>query len=248
MTAKKIYGLIGFPLGHSFSKKYFTEKFERENLDDCAYENFPLVHIEELASLLKNTPSLLGFNITIPYKEKILAYLDSCTDTVQKIGACNCVKIDSGKLVGHNTDVPAFKRSIEKLLFPFHQKALILGNGGAAKAVKHALHLSNIETLTVSRSKGAVDSIGYEQVDGALLAEYKIIVNTTPVGTFPKGDECPAIPYQQLTSDHLLYDLVYNPSTSLFLQKGLERGAVIKNGYEMLQLQADKSWEIWNAI
>lgn len=247
MRVKKLYGLIGYPLGHSFSKKYFTEKFQRENLPDFAYENFPISSIGQLPAMLNDNPDLKGFNITIPYKEKIIACLDSCSATVQTIGACNCVKIENGKLIGHNTDVPAFKQSIEKLLKPSHTKALVLGSGGAAKAVNHALHLLQIKTLTVSRNSRTAGSIDYKEVNESVLKEYPVIVNTTPVGTFPNSDECPAIPYQHLNSNHLLFDLVYNPSPSLFLQKGKEYGTAIKNGYEMLELQADKSWEIWTA-
>ncbi len=206
-----------------------------------------MASINELPILLKDK-ALYGFNITIPYKEKVIAFLDSCSETVQKIGACNCVKIVHGQLEGHNTDVPAFKFSIEKLLQPFHKKALVLGSGGAAKAVNYALQLLGIETLTVSRSSRSANSIDYSLIDKKLLEEYKIIVNTTPVGTFPNSHECPAIPYQYLSHQHLLFDLVYNPAPSLFLQKGIEHNATTMNGFEMLQLQADRSWEIWNSL
>ncbi|MEP6674352.1 MAG: shikimate dehydrogenase [Ferruginibacter sp.] len=244
MGELKLYGLIGYPLGHSFSKKYFTEKFKRENLSDFQYENFPLKDIDELHKLLRDF-SLNGLNVTIPYKEKVIAFLDEQTETVQQIGACNCIKIENGKLTGHNTDVPAFLESIQSMILPHHKKALVLGSGGAAKAINFALDILKIDTLTVSRTSKADNSIQYKDISNALLKEYSVVINTTPVGTFPNVHECPDIPYQYLTSAHLLFDLVYNPDPSLFLQKGKEQGAAGKNGYEMLQLQADKSWEIW---
>ena len=247
MSVKKLYGLIGFPLGHSFSKKYFTEKFEQEQLNDFAYENFPIPDISELKNVLNDHPSLHGLNITIPYKEKVIAFLNQQTETVQKIGACNCIKIENGKLIGHNTDVPAFLQSIQKMLLPHHTKALVLGAGGAAKAVNFALELLNIDKTTVVRNQTAPDQILYSSLAENTFQEYTIVINTTPVGTFPNEHECPDIPYQYLSSKHLLFDLVYNPEISLFLQKGKAQGADVKNGYEMLELQADKSWEIWQA-
>ena len=247
MSAIKLYGLIGYPLGHSFSKRYFTRKFLQENLQDYQYDNFPIAHIDEFMLLLENHSTLRGLNVTIPYKEKIIPYLHAQSETVRQIGACNCIKIENGQLTGHNTDVPAFLQSIKKMLQPHHQQALVLGTGGAAKAINFALDELRINRLTVTRNKQLHGVIHYSDINAQLLQDYSIIINTTPVGTFPDIDQCPDIPYQYLGSQHLLFDLVYNPEMSLFLQKGKERGAATRNGYEMLELQADKSWEIWQA-
>lgn len=241
----KLYGLIGFPLSHSFSKKYFSEKFEKEGLNDCSYENFPLSDIEEVKKILA-LAGLSGFNITIPYKEKILSYLDKDTELVRKINACNCVKISAGKLIGHNTDVFGFQKSLEGIINPdVHQKALVLGTGGSSKAVKFALSNLGIEFLSISR-KPAASSLSYEQITEQIIQSHKLIINTTPLGMFPNLVEAPPLPYQFISKDHLLFDLIYNPEKTLFLKKGEEQGATIKNGLEMLVLQAEESWRIWN--
>ena len=241
----KLYGLIGFPLSHSFSKKYFSEKFEKEGLNDCSYENFPLPDIEEVKKILA-LAGLSGFNITIPYKEKILSYLDKETELVRKINACNCVKISAGKLIGHNTDVFGFQKSLEGIINPdVHQKALVLGTGGSSKAVKFALSNLGIEFLSISR-KPAASSLSYEQITEQIIQSHKLIINTTPLGMFPNLVEAPPLPYQFISKDHLLFDLIYNPEKTLFLKKGEEQGATIKNGLEMLVLQAEESWRIWN--
>lgn len=239
------FGLIGYPLSHSFSRKYFTEKFERENLSDCRYDNFPIPSIEHLAGVLKEYPELCGLNVTIPYKENVLSYLQEKSPLVRKIKACNCIHIVNGKLIGHNTDAPAFERSLREKLQPYHQKALILGTGGAAKAVEYSLRQLNIDYRYVSR-KPSARSFSYEQLTEKLMQDYLLIINTTPLGMSPNIIEAPQIPYHALGSRHYLFDLIYNPEKTLFLQKGEESGAVIKNGHEMLVFQAEESWRIWN--
>lgn len=239
------FGLIGYPLTHSFSKKFFTEKFERENLTDCRYDTFSIPSIDDLPGVLKNNPELRGINVTIPYKENVLSFLDEKTALVKKIKACNCIKISDGKLSGHNTDAPAFERSLKEKLQPHHTKALILGTGGAAKAVEYSLRQLNISYKYVSR-KPSAKSFSYEQLTEPLMQEYTLVINTTPLGMHPNIIEAPQIPYHALTSRHYLFDLIYNPEKTLFLQKGEKQGAVIKNGYEMLVFQAEESWRIWN--
>jgi shikimate dehydrogenase len=241
----KVYGLLGKTLKHSFSKGYFTEKFSALSINDCVYENFELPDITALPQLLKNNPDILGLNVTIPYKEDVIPFLDEQNEIVSEIKACNCIKINNGKLTGYNTDVIGFKQSLESCLEPHHGKALILGTGGAAKAVQYALDLLGISYLNVSRSKRA-DTITYDEVSRDLLNEYYLIVNTSPTGMYPNMDEAPILPYEHLSDKHLLFDLIYNPEKTLFLQKGAERGAKICNGAEMLILQAEESWRIWN--
>lgn len=243
----KTYGLIGYPLTHSFSKKYFTEKFASEGLTDHVYENFPLTSIEEVVQVFNNNPSLIGLNITIPYKEKIITYLDESTEVVRETGACNCIKIIGGKKVGYNTDVIGFGISLDAKLQSTHRKALILGTGGAAKAVAYALKQRSISYLFVSRSPNGKDVIGYDQIDHSILNEHTLVINTTPIGMYPNVDQAPPIPYQLLGADHYLFDLVYNPVKTLFLHKGEQAGAVIENGAAMLKIQANASWEIWNS-
>lgn len=241
----KLYGLIGFPLTHSFSKKYFTEKFQQTGIDNCLYENFPLENIDQIKHLLNNT-DLKGLNVTIPYKEQVLPFLDEQNEVVKAIGACNCIKINNGKLKGFNTDVVGFENSIKNFLKPYHTKALIFGTGGAAKAVEYVLQKLNIDYLFVSRKKGTPKTISYHELKVEILQEHLLLINTTPLGMYPKVDDCPDIAYDYLTPQHHLYDLVYNPEKTLFLQKGEMKGATIQNGYEMLILQAEESWRIWN--
>lgn len=245
----KKYGIVGYPLGHSFSPGYFNEKFKNENID-AVYEKYELPVITDLLAITDYTQNLCGFNVTIPYKEKVMTYLDSISPEARAIGAVNVVKVTEkdGKrrLEGYNSDVIGFTRSIKPLLERHHTKALVLGTGGASKAVVYGLHRLGLETMLVSRYKKD-NTIQYEQIDENLLKEYTVIVNCTPCGMAPHFDECPAIPYKQLTSRHLLYDLIYNPDETMFLRKGREQGAVTKNGLEMLLLQADGSWEIWNS-
>lgn len=241
----RLYGLIGYPLSHSFSKKYFTEKFEREGLNDCRYELFPLSSIEDLPQLLKQHPELCGLNVTIPYKEQVLSYLHAENELVQAIRACNCIDIRNGKLKGYNTDVLGFERSLLEQWQPHHKKALILGTGGVSKAVQYIVQKMGLAYRYVSRKPG-VHNFSYEQLTPAIMQEYTLIVNTTPLGMYPNITEAPPIPYEALTPKHYLFDMVYNPEKTLFLKMGAERGAVIKNGYDMLEIQADESWEIWN--
>ena len=241
------FGLIGYPLSHSFSKKYFTEKFEKEGLNDCIYDNHSMASIEELSDLIKNNPLLEGLNITIPYKEQVIPFLSGESAVVKEIGACNCIKIEDGKLIGYNTDVTGFEVSLKDKLARHHKQALILGTGGAAKAVGYVLRKMNIHYRYVSRNALPLN-LPYAAITPGLLAACTLVINTTPLGMYPNLHELPAIPYQALGSNHYLFDLVYNPEKTLFLQRGEERGAVIKNGQDMLLIQAEESWKIWNGI
>ncbi len=243
----RLFGLIGHPLTHSFSEKYFTEKFEREGLADCKYLLFPMRSIQELTGILQRNPGLEGLNVTIPFKQQVISYLDTRTGIPEALNACNCIQIRKGLRNGFNTDHTAFKKSLAPLLRPVHNRALILGNGGAAAAVRFALSDLGIEYDIVSRSLHNGSAFTYDQLNENVMKDHLLIVNTTPLGIFPKTDICPDIPYRLLTKEHLLYDLVYNPAKTLFLQKGEERGAAIKNGEEMLMLQAEESWRIWNS-
>jgi shikimate dehydrogenase len=243
----KKYGLIGFPLSHSFSQKYFTEKFQREGITGCVYENFPLASIDEFAALIQQQSDLNGLNVTIPYKEKVIPFLTAQSEVVQTIGACNCIKIENGRLTGHNTDVVGFEESLKPLLQPHHKNALVLGTGGAAKAVHYVLNKLGIGFLEVSRTPAPARQIAYQQIDESVIREHEVIINTSPLGMYPNIDECPPLPYQALTPNHYLFDLVYNPAKTLFLQKGEEQGAAIKNGHDMLIIQAEESWRIWNS-
>lgn len=242
----KKYGLIGHPLTHSFSKKFFTEKFEKEQLIDCQYDLFDIPSINELSIILKNNPDLRGLNVTIPYKEKVMEFLDEIDEEAKKIGAVNTIKIENNKLIGFNTDYFGFKQSLKPFLEISQERALILGTGGASKAVYHALTSLNINCLFVSRNPKNENEISYEDVNEYVIRNHQIIVNTTPVGTFPNINEKPAIDYSQITAKHLLYDLVYNPAETQFLKEGKQQGAIVLNGLQMLQLQAEKAWEIWN--
>ena len=241
----KSYGLIGYPLSHSFSKKYFTEKFQRESIADYVYELFPIDSITRLPEILSNNPSLAGLNVTIPYKEQVIDYLDTCSSVVEEIGACNCIKIKDGKLTGYNTDVIGFSTSLEPKLKSSHKKALVLGTGGAAKAVHYVLKQKGIDFLQVSRKSSDL-SISYEDINEQLLKDYTLIVNTTPLGMHPDVDKAPDIPYQFIGTEHYLFDLVYNPPMTKFLSEGKKRGAEIENGADMLVIQAEASWDIWN--
>ena len=245
----KKYGLIGYPLGHSFSKNFFNEKFHSEDID-AEYVNFEIPSIDEILKVVVSNPNLAGLNVTIPYKEQVMEYLDEIDEEAKSIGAVNVVKVEHNKgkikLVGYNSDVIGFTQSIEPLLESHHKKALILGTGGASKAVHYALNKLGLQTLFVSRSPRDGQTITYEDLTPEIMDEYKVIVNCTPVGMYPKADECPNIPYECLTPAHLLYDLLYNPNTTLFMKKGSDNGAVVKNGIEMLLLQAFGSWDIWN--
>lgn len=243
----KQFGLIGFPLGHSFSKKFFTEKFERENID-AHYDLYELKDISEFIAL-KEKQELCGVNVTIPYKEQVMPFLDELDDTAAQIGAVNVIKFirSEGKLLlkGYNSDAIGFENSLKPFLQPFHKKALILGTGGASKAIDYTLRKLGVETTFVSRT-AKPDMLTYSQLNAEVMADYAVIVNASPVGTYPHSDECPDIPYQYLTDKHLLFDVVYNPAETLFLKKGKEQGAQGLNGEGMLIGQAVAAWEIWN--
>jgi shikimate dehydrogenase len=245
----KKYGLIGFPLTHSFSKRYFTEKFETENIDST-YDNFEIDNISKFPEIIKNNPELTGLNVTIPYKEQVIPFLDDLNDSAKEIGAVNTVKIiRSGsevQLKGFNTDTYGFETSLKPLLKPHHKKALILGTGGASKALKYVLTKLGIEFISASIEELKENEIKYEDIDENMIKERLLIINATPLGTYPKVESYPNIPYLYISDKHLLFDLVYNPEISAFLRKGMDMGAATKNGYEMLLLQAKKSYEIWN--
>jgi len=245
----KLYGLIGYPLSHSFSRKYFSEKFEKEGIQNCDYQLFPMKNIEELPALLAEKPALQGLNVTIPYKQQVQKFLDKIDDRAEKIGAVNVIKIDQGKLAGYNSDYFGFRESLLKFMHDRKNlKALVLGTGGAAKAVKVVLQDLGITFLEVSRQeKSKVVTYQHLHENKELLQTHNLIINTTPLGMSPLVDSFPAINYHDLTSRHLLYDLVYNPEETQFMQLGKEAGAKVKNGLEMLYLQAEKSWEIWNS-
>lgn len=258
----KKYGLIGYPLTHSFSKKFFTEKFLKEGLDACQYELYPLPNISDLPDLINSIPDLCGLNVTVPHKIGVMYYLDKIDPAAKKIDAVNCIKIVnhqpveaffSGelssmqvKLEGYNTDAYAFEESLKPLLKKHHNKALILGTGGASRAVAYVLKKLGIPFKKVSR-RNIGKQLSYKKLDEDILNDHLLIINTSPVGTAPDIHECPEIPYEFLTNKHLLYDLVYNPAETEFLKRGKAKGASIKNGLEMLHLQAEKSWEIWNS-
>jgi shikimate dehydrogenase len=241
----RFFGLIGYPLTHSFSKNYFTEKFKNEAIDDCRYENFELADINELSEVLDSHPELVGLNVTIPYKESVLAFINESDDVVKKIKACNCIKIEEKKLIGYNTDVVGFEKSLLKKLNSSHKNALILGTGGAAKAVEYVLRKRRIHYHYVSRYP-SVKNFSYEQLTPSIMEKHSLIINASPLGMYPKVAEAPPLPYEAITEKHFLFDLIYNPEKTLFLRKGAERGAEIENGYGMLVEQAEESWKIWN--
>ncbi|GHT11313.1 shikimate 5-dehydrogenase [Bacteroidia bacterium] len=243
------YGLIGYPLEHSFSKSYFNDKFKAEAID-AEYINFEIPSIKEFKSIIKGNPQLKGLNVTIPYKEQVIPYLDQLSENAKLIGAVNVIKIERSKsktkLTGYNSDIIGFKESIEPLLQPQHERALVLGTGGAAKAVYYGLTQLGIIATYVSREKTSKTMLTYKELDAGILNVNTIIVNCTPVGMWPNTGECPAIPYELLNEKHLLYDLLYNPDETLFMAKGKAQGAAVKNGLEMLLLQAFAGWEFWH--
>ena len=241
------YGLIGYPLEHSFSRNYFNEKFRNERID-AEYDNFEIPSIENLKEVLETTPNLRGLNVTIPYKEEVIRYLDELSPEARAIGAVNVIRVthkgSKTVLKGFNSDVIGFTRSIESMLEPLHRKALIRGTGGAAKAVDYGLKSLGLGTLFVSRTARS-GVITYNDVTPDLIRSHKVIVNCTPLGMYPHVDSCPPLPYEAMDSHTLLYDLLYNPDETLFMQKGRQQGAITKNGLEMLLLQAFASWEMW---
>jgi shikimate dehydrogenase len=238
-----MYGIIGYPLLQTFSPGYFNKKFEQQGIQDT-YLKFPLDKIADLKQVLKAHPDLKGMNVTIPYKQEVMNLLDELDDTARQIGAVNTISIKNGKLKGYNTDTIGFINSLKPLLKPQHNKALILGTGGASKAVAYALEKLNIDYQLVSRSKKTAH-LAYADLNKAIIEDHKLIINATPLGMVPNENFCPDIPYTFLSAGHLLYDLIYHPEETLFLQKGKEYGAGIKNGYEMLIGQAEAAWEIW---
>ncbi len=244
-----IYGLLGKNISYSFSKDYFTKKFAKLGLDNCVYQNFDIRKIEDLTLLLDNNIEYLkGLSVTIPYKEKVFQYLDEIDEAAQEIGAVNTIKIlDDYRLKGYNTDVYGFKQSLQPLLQIHHKNALILGTGGASKAVAYTLDQLCINYQYVSRNPKNKHIISYDDITADVMKNFQIIINCTPLGTFPNIENFPKIPYRYLTKNHLLFDLIYNPAETFFLKKGKEKKANVKNGLQMLELQAEKAWEIWNS-
>ncbi|HEX5151363.1 MAG TPA: shikimate dehydrogenase [Parafilimonas sp.] len=240
------YGLIGFPLSHSFSQRYFTEKFSRENINDTVFLNFSIPKIEDVAVIFSDHPQLKGLAVTIPYKKSVIKYLDETDEVVKEISACNCVKIDAHAKTGYNTDVIGFERSFAKNLKPHHTKGLVLGTGGAASAVKFVLQKIGIEYLVVSRT-ASEKTISYNDITSEMLSEHPVIINCTPLGTYPNIQDAPPLPYRFLNASHYLFDLVYNPLVTKFLQYGKNVNCTIQNGYEMLVIQAEENWKIWNS-
>ena len=242
------YGLIGYPLGHSFSINYFNQRFADEGIN-AKYMNFEIPTIDDLAEVLDSNPELKGLNVTIPYKQKVMEYLDSISPEARAIGAVNVIRVihegNNTILKGYNSDVIGFTQSIEPMLEDCHKKALILGTGGASKAINYGLKSLGLETVFVSRYRRP-GTICYEDITPEVVKEYNVIVNCTPLGMFPKTEECPALPYEAMDENNILYDLIYNPDETLFMKKGAERGANVKNGLEMLLLQAFASWEFWH--
>lgn len=243
------FGLLGKSLSHSFSKSYFEEKFKKENLSEFRYYNFDVENLDSLYQIISNN-NLKGLNVTIPYKEQIITLLNDIDPTAQEIGAVNCIKITKKNnqqfLKGYNTDYYGFGQSIKPFLEPIHERALILGTGGASRAIDYALKKVGVDVYFVTTGKKKASTyFHYSELNEYILNSFKLIVNCTPLGMYPNAEVCPDIPYQFITPQHLLYDLVYNPETTLFLQKGKEKGAVTINGLNMLKLQADKAWEIW---
>ncbi|MBW6497642.1 MAG: shikimate dehydrogenase [Bacteroidales bacterium] len=246
----RVFGIIGYPLGHSWSAKYFAEKFQREGIHDAVYKMFPLESIADFPKLLEAEPDLVGLNVTIPYKEQVIPFLDGLEGAAAENRAVNVIGFDrSGsklKLTGHNTDVAGFEQSLLDESISLPQKALVLGTGGASKAVTWVLKKHGCDFLLVSRRPSGENTIGYDDLSASIIQEHTLIINTTPLGMVPNIDTCPYIPYQYLGSGHTLFDLVYNPAETLFLKKGKEMGCKTVNGSGMLTGQAIKAWEIWN--
>jgi shikimate dehydrogenase len=239
-----LYGIIGTPLTHSFSPAYFKKKFEEQQID-AVYESFPLAAIGELPALLRIQPTLRGLNVTLPYKESVIPFLDGVDGAATEIGAVNCIDIRDSKITGFNTDAPAFEQTLQPLLKEHHTQALVLGTGGASKAVTYVLRKLDIPYKLVSRGN-TQGALTYEDLTGDLVKEHKIIINTTPLGQHPNTDSYPPLPYNKVGMQHLLYDLIYNPTWTRFLSLGRAHGAAVKNGAEMLELQAEGSWDIWS--
>lgn len=243
---RKRFGLVGRNINYSFSKGYFTDKFNSENFEGCTYENFDIQEIDGFTEIIKNTSDLKGLNVTIPYKEAVIPFLDKLSKKAALIGAVNTIKITKkGKLKGYNTDYYGFKKSLEPLLKSHHKKALILGTGGASKGVAFALDELDIPYTFVSR-EAKENAIDYNRINATTFDNFQIIINSTPVGTSPNTEAYPLIPYEYFTKNHIAFDLIYNPAETQFLKKAKEQGAQIKNGLDMLIFQAEKAWDIWN--
>ena len=248
------FGLIGYPLSHSFSQKFFTEKFLQENIVNAKYDNFPIASIESFAGLWKENPNLEGLNVTIPYKKEVIPFLQHSSAVVQEINACNCIRKFNNELYGYNTDVIGFEKSLLPFLKPHHTQALILGTGGASAAVQWVLQKLNIQFQLVSRNTNTIEantemkaSLSYDQLAASVIESHTLIINTSPLGMYPNTNEAPPIAYEGITAQHHLYDLVYNPIETLFMKNGLAKGATVQNGLAMLHIQAEESWAIWNA-
>lgn len=243
----KIYGLIGYPLSHSFSQIYFTQKFQNENILDSRFDLFPIEKVEQFSLLLKENDCIKGMAVTIPFKEQILPFLTELDTNAYKIKAVNCITVSNDGLKGYNTDVIGFEKSISPLLQPHHKKALILGSGGSSKAVAFVLEKLGIEYLIVSRNdNNSSNFISYTDINEELMNRYNVVINCTPVGQFPNNNNQPDIPYQFVTDQHLFFDLIYNPSETVFLKLAALKGATTKNGREMLEIQAEENWKLWN--
>lgn len=246
---KNKFGLLGRNISYSFSSGYFTEKFKKLNLKKHKYVNFDIPQIEDFPSILKDNDNLKGMNVTIPYKQEVIQFLSKLDETAKEIGAVNVIKFTKrGDLKGYNTDIYGFENSIKPYLKKQHKKALILGTGGASKAVAYSFKRMGIKYKYVSRNPSLKKQISYNDLTKDVLLEYMIIVNCSPIGTYPNVNDAPNIPYEFITDKHLLFDLIYNPEETAFLKKGKEKGAAVKNGYEMLELQAEEAWRIWNDI
>ena len=248
------FGLIGYPLSHSFSQKFFTEKFLQENIVHAQYDNFPITSIQSFAALWTEHPNLEGLNVTIPYKKEVIPFLQHSSPVVQAIKACNCIHKFNNELYGYNTDVIGFEKSLLPFLKPHHTHALILGTGGASAAVQWVLQKLNIQYQVVSRKANTLEgntemkaNLSYEQLNKSIIEAHSLIINTSPLGMFPNVNEAPNIAYDSISAKHHLYDLVYNPTETLFMQNGLAKGATVQNGLAMLHIQAEESWAIWNA-
>lgn len=245
----RIFGLIGYPLGHSFSKIFFTQKFQEQGIEDAKFELFPIESIKDFPLIIEKNIGIEGLAVTKPHKENIIPYLTFMDDAAKEIGAVNCIVIRNGILTGHNTDVIGFEKSLLPLLQNHHKKALVLGTGGASKGVQYVLKKNGIQFLTVSRSQSASQGdVFYDQLDEPIMNEFSLIINATPAGMTPQEEDCPEIPYQYITKRHLLYDLIYKPEETMFMKKGKENGAMVKNGHEMFLIQAEANWLFWQGI
>lgn len=240
------YGLVGKNIDYSFSRQYFNDKFKKLQLSECSYDNFDIASIDDFPAIVKNTPNLMGLNVTIPYKEEVIPFLQGLGESAKKIGAVNTIKPTKKGLMGYNTDAYGFQKSLEPFLKKYHKKALILGTGGASKAVAFVLQNLGIGYTFVSRT-GNNNGYRYDDLNEEIMMEHLVIINCSPVGTYPDSSKKPSIPYDSIGSRHLLFDLIYNPAKTAFLKEGESRGAAISNGLRMLELQAEKAWDIWNS-